>query len=117
MGKLWKWLVFGSDPVIPVEPLEYTVFRKLQLEITQEHSVPKIPLLIKRITDGFPKPHTDITKVYITDLTAVLGAKINKIRNERSSIMLDNLSNCCSAPIIENTDLCSNCKEHCQKDT
>ena len=22
-------------------------------------------------------------------------------------------SNCCDAPIIENTDLCSNCKEHC----
>ena len=22
-------------------------------------------------------------------------------------------SNCCNAPIIENTDLCSLCKEHC----
>ena len=22
-------------------------------------------------------------------------------------------SNCCNAPIIENTDLCSQCKEHC----
>ncbi len=24
-----------------------------------------------------------------------------------------NVSNCCKAPIIENTDLCSDCKEHC----
>ena len=24
------------------------------------------------------------------------------------------LSNCCNAPIIENTDLCSDCKEHCE---
>ncbi len=23
-------------------------------------------------------------------------------------------SNCCNAPIIENTDLCSRCKEHCE---
>ncbi len=23
------------------------------------------------------------------------------------------LSNCCAAPIIENTDVCSECKEHC----
>jgi len=23
-------------------------------------------------------------------------------------------SNCCGASIIENTDVCSNCKEHCE---
>ena len=23
-------------------------------------------------------------------------------------------SNCCGAPIIENTDVCSQCKEHCE---
>lgn len=23
-------------------------------------------------------------------------------------------SNCCNAPIIENTHLCSDCKEHCE---
>lgn len=25
-------------------------------------------------------------------------------------------SNCCNAPIIENTDICSDCKEHCEID-
>lgn len=24
------------------------------------------------------------------------------------------LSNCCGAPCIEETDICSNCKEHCE---
>lgn len=28
--------------------------------------------------------------------------------------MRDETSNCCNAPIIENTDLCSQCKEHCE---
>lgn len=26
--------------------------------------------------------------------------------------MSKNISNCCNVPMIENTDLCSNCKEH-----
>lgn len=26
----------------------------------------------------------------------------------------NHLSNCCSSPIIEHTDLCSKCKEHCE---
>ena len=25
----------------------------------------------------------------------------------------DTVSNCCSAPIYEDTDICSDCKEHC----
>ena len=27
----------------------------------------------------------------------------------------ETVSNCCNAPIIEETDLCSDCKEHCKK--
>jgi len=27
---------------------------------------------------------------------------------------MEERSNCCNAPIIENTDLCSQCKEHCE---
>jgi len=27
---------------------------------------------------------------------------------------MDKCSNCCNAPIIENTGLCSECKEHCE---
>ena len=25
------------------------------------------------------------------------------------------ISNCCGASLIENTDLCSNCREHCEE--
>ena len=30
-------------------------------------------------------------------------------------IFSKNLSNCCYAPIQENSDICSKCKEHCGK--
>jgi hypothetical protein len=26
-----------------------------------------------------------------------------------------NLSNCCFSPILENSDICSKCKEHCSE--
>ena len=33
---------------------------------------------------------------------------------EKYRLHRNQLSNCCNAPIIENTDLCSKCKEHCE---
>ena len=29
-------------------------------------------------------------------------------------ILYEGESNCCTAPVYENTDICSKCKEHCE---
>ena len=33
---------------------------------------------------------------------------------KRITYTAEDLSNCCNAPIMENTDICSQCKEHCE---
>lgn len=38
-------------------------------------------------------------------------ARLKKIIDELENC--ENLSECCTAPIHEDTDICSNCKEHC----
>ena len=38
----------------------------------------------------------------------------NAFRDDKSTSE-ERLSNCCSAPIISETDICSSCHEHCEK--
>ena len=46
----------------------------------------------------------DFSGIGWSDIISYLGKK-------------NNVSNCCETSIIENTDICSRCKEHCEPET
>lgn len=72
--------------------------------------------LAKRVDENFRKAATTFF-VYTIVKGDTLEVRANSNGDCLISVIVtsDTGSSCCFAPIVENTDICSKCKEHCEE--